>query len=41
MLSLLTSRNRVVVSVDTVGAGVGEMMMICQGSSARLVPDMK
>ena len=29
------------VAVDTVGAGVGEMVVICQGSSARLAPDLK
>jgi len=33
-------RNRAVVAVDTVGAGVGEMVVICQGSPARLVPDL-
>ncbi|MCU0788201.1 MAG: EutN/CcmL family microcompartment protein [Verrucomicrobia bacterium] len=25
-----------IVAVDTVGAGIGEMVMFCQGSSARL-----
>ena len=29
------------VAVDTVGAGVGEMVVICQGSPARLAPDLK
>jgi ethanolamine utilization protein EutN len=29
------------VAVDSVGAGVGEMVVICQGSSARLTPDLK
>jgi len=29
------------VAVDSVGAGVGEMVVICQGSSARLAPDLK
>ncbi|MBN2507714.1 MAG: EutN/CcmL family microcompartment protein [Verrucomicrobia bacterium] len=28
------------VAVDTVGAGVGEMVVICQGSPARLAPDL-
>ena len=28
------------MAVDTVGAGVGEMVVICQGSPARLVPDL-
>jgi microcompartment protein CcmK/EutM len=27
--------------VDTVGAGIGEMVMFCQGSSARLAGGMK
>jgi ethanolamine utilization protein EutN len=30
-----------VVAVDSVGAGVGEMVMFTQGSSARLAPNMK
>jgi ethanolamine utilization protein EutN len=30
-----------VVAVDSVGAGVGEMVLFCQGSSARLAPNMK
>jgi ethanolamine utilization protein EutN len=30
-----------VVAVDSVGAGVGEMVLFCQGSSARLAPGMK
>lgn len=29
------------VAVDSVGAGVGELVVVCQGSSARLVPDLK
>lgn len=29
------------VAVDTVGAGVGEMVVICQGSPARFAPDLK
>ena len=28
------------VAVDTVGAGVGEMVVICQGSPARLAPEL-
>ena len=27
--------------VDSVGAGIGEMVLFCQGSSARLAPGMK
>ena len=30
-----------IVAVDTLGAGIGEMVMFCQGSSARLAPGMK
>ena len=29
-----------IVAVDSVGAGVGEMVLFCQGSSARLAPIM-
>ena len=29
------------VAVDSVGAGVGELVVICQGSPARLAPDLK
>ncbi|MGE4182417.1 MAG: EutN/CcmL family microcompartment protein [Limisphaerales bacterium] len=29
-----------IVAVDSVGAGLGEMVLFCQGSSARLAPDM-
>ena len=38
--SLVTS-GRVLVAVDTVGAGEGEMVLITQGSSARLTPETK
>ncbi len=30
-----------IVAVDTLGAGIGEMVMFCQGSSARLAGGMK
>jgi len=30
-----------IVAVDSVGAGQGEMVMFCQGSSARLAPNLK
>ena len=30
-----------IVAVDSVGAGEGEMVLFCQGSSARLAPDLK
>ncbi len=30
-----------VVAVDSVGAGEGEMVLFCQGSSARLAPGLK
>ena len=30
-----------IVAVDGLGAGIGEMVLFCQGSSARLSPGMK
>ena len=30
-----------IVAVDSVGAGVGEMVLFTQGSSARLAPNLK
>src|SRR5205814_8036696 len=30
-----------IVAVDNLGAGVGEMVLFCQGSSARLAPGLK
>ncbi len=30
-----------VIAVDSVGAGEGELVMFCQGSSARLAPNLK
>ena len=30
-----------IVAVDSVGAGIGELVMFCQGSSARLAGGMK
>lgn len=30
-----------IVAVDSVGAGLGEMVLFCQGSSARLAPGLK
>src|SRR6185369_1536388 len=30
-----------IVAVDRVGAGIGEMGLFCQGSSARLAPNLK
>ncbi len=35
----LISTQRTFVVVDTVGAGLGEMVLIVQGSSARLTPE--
>jgi len=35
----LTPTGRTFVVVDSLGAGVGEMVLICQGSSARLTPE--
>lgn len=30
-----------IVAVDSVGAGAGELVIFCQGSSARLAPNLK
>jgi len=30
-----------IIAVDSVGAGVGEMVLFCQGSSARLGPGLR
>jgi len=35
----LVGTGRSFVAVDTVGAGEGEMVLICQGSSARFTPE--
>lgn len=37
----LVTTGRTLVSVDTVGAGEGEYVLVCQGSSARLTPETK
>ena len=37
----LKGTGRSLVAVDTVGAGEGEMVLITQGSSARLTPETK
>lgn len=37
----LVTTGRAMVAVDTVGAGVGEFVLITQGSSARLTPETK
>lgn len=30
-----------IIAVDSVGAGIGELVLFCQGSSARLAPNLK
>ena len=35
------SGKNTIVAVDSVGAGEGEMVLFCQGSSARLAPSLK
>lgn len=30
-----------IIAVDSVGAGEGELVLFCQGSSARLAPNLK
>jgi microcompartment protein CcmK/EutM len=37
----LSTTGRTFIAVDTVGAGLGEMVLITQGSSARLTPETK
>lgn len=37
----LKATGRTFVAVDTVGAGAGEMVLIVQGSSARMTPETK
>ncbi len=37
----LSGTGRTFVAVDTVGAGLGEFVLIVQGSSARLMPETK
>lgn len=37
----LKSVGRTLVAVDTVGAGEGELVLVTQGSSARLTPETK
>ena len=37
----LKTTGRTLVAVDTVGAGEGEYVLVCQGSSARLTPQTK
>jgi ethanolamine utilization protein EutN len=37
----LVSVGRTLVAVDSLGAGVGEMVVITQGSSARMTPETK
>ena len=37
----LTTTGRTFIAVDTMGAGVGEYVLITQGSSARMTPETK
>ena len=39
--SELTSTQRSFVAVDTVGAGTGQRVLIVQGSSARMAPELE
>ncbi|MCO6457264.1 MAG: EutN/CcmL family microcompartment protein [Pirellulaceae bacterium] len=39
--SSLTTTGRTLVAVDMLGAGEGDMVLITQGSSARLTPETK
>ena len=35
----LRSTGRTLIAVDSLGAGPGEVVLVCQGSSARLTPE--
>ena len=35
------SGSNTIIAVDTVGAGIGELVMFCQGSSARLAAGLR
>lgn len=37
----LRAGSNTIVAVDSVGSGIGELVLFCQGSSARLAPNMK
>ena len=37
----LRSGANTIIAIDSVGAGIGEMVMFCHGSSARLAPNLK
>jgi microcompartment protein CcmK/EutM len=37
----LVTTGRTFIAVDTLGAGEGDYVLICQGSSARLTPETK
>lgn len=39
--STLKTTGKTYVTIDTVGAGEGEYVLVCQGSSARLTPETK
>lgn len=40
-LSRFRAGTNTIVAVDSVGAGAGDMVLFCQGSSARLAPGLK
>lgn len=37
----LVTTGRTFITVDTLGAGEGDLVLVCQGSSARLTPETK
>ncbi len=37
----MVTTGRTFIAVDTLGAGEGEFVLVCQGSSARLTPETK
>ena len=34
-------KGKLMIAVDTIGAGIGERVILCQGSSARRMPDLE
>ena len=37
----LLPTGRTLITLDTLGAGEGDFVLVCQGSSARMTPEMK
>ena len=39
--TVLVPTGRTLITVDTLGAGEGDFVLVCQGSSARMTPETK